>query len=77
MLVTHNRKDYLELHHAWLVWTRAWAIDQRHSRVFVLPQIVGWDLYRVADEMESIVVSRTSMMNRLLHWTPSRGWIEG
>lgn len=77
ILVTHNRKDYLELHHAWLTWTRAWDVEHRHSGVIVLPQNAGWDFYRMADEVETIVLPRASMTNRLVHWTPARGWIEG
>lgn len=38
-LVTHNGRDFRLLHHAWILWPAAWAVDPpRHATVLVLHQ---------------------------------------
>lgn len=76
IIVTHNKKDYVELHHAWLEWTAAWNVRERHSGIIIIPQNADWDLYRIANQVESIGESITSLEGRLMRWTPSSGWIE-
>jgi hypothetical protein len=76
IIVTHNQKDFVELHHAWALWTDAWNVADRHSGIVVLPHIAGWNVYRIAGELEVLVHAHESLLSRLLRWTPASGWIE-
>lgn len=75
-ILTHNQKDFVELHHAWCEWTNAWEVSERHSGVIVIPQNSVWTLRRIAHEVDDLMNWAGPMENRLFRWTPERGWFE-
>lgn len=38
ILVTHNARDFILLHQAWLRWQQAWGVSQPHHGILVIPQ---------------------------------------
>jgi len=46
LLVTHNYKDFLLLHRAWLLWSAHWQQAEPHVAVLVLEQADEADLAR-------------------------------
>lgn len=76
VIVTHNKRDFVELHHAWRSWSSAWNVSERHAGVIVVPQAANWPLRRIAREVEDVLSQANLMENRLYRWTPERGWFE-
>lgn len=76
IVLTHNERDYLELHHAWHAWTAAWGVAEQHRGVIVIPQDAGWGLHQMAEEVELVLDRTAAVENRLFRWTAEQGWIE-
>jgi hypothetical protein len=76
IIITHNQKDFVELHHAWAIWTDAWNVVDRLSGIVILPHNVEWDLYRITGELEGLLQASESLVSHLFRWTPASGWID-
>jgi Domain of unknown function (DUF5615) len=74
VLVTHNGKDFLLLHEAWLLWTQSWQVGVEHVAVLVIPQPPIWSPARAAREVADLVQSGVAQTNQLYAWQPSLGW---
>ncbi len=67
--VTHNRRDFLLLHDAWLTWTHEWRMDHRHSGILVVDQLPPADLHVAARAIHDHVSDpAASLRNALYHW---------
>ena len=82
VLLTHNERDFLLLHDAWLRWAAAWNIQPLHAGVIVLPQGQRSSAERSAREVEELLrvehdqETPARLTNQLWVWRPARGWIE-
>lgn len=82
IVLTHNERDFLLLHDAWLRWSADWGVEPHHAGIIVLPQKERWDAYRSLEEIESLLgrapqAGRVRPMTDLLwRWQARRGWFE-
>lgn len=76
ILVTHNTKDFVLLHRAWLRWTRAWEIPDQHSGILVIAQVKPRERSILAQAVMSLLSANSSRPNELWQWTFRRGWIQ-
>lgn len=74
VLLTHNERDFLLLHQAWMLWSRSWKIAPSHAGVIALPQQERWSPRRALDEIEMILTATQSIVNEFWRWKASRGW---
>ena len=69
IVVTHNRRDFLLLHDAWLTWTHEWRMVHRHSGILVVDQLPPADLHIAARAIHDHVSDPAmSLRNALYHW---------
>lgn len=71
ILITHNRRDFVLLHQAWLNWSSAWGVVTPHSGVLVVAQEPA---DRLAQEVDTFLPLIPSLTNLLYRWRPSQGW---
>ncbi|MBI2761352.1 MAG: DUF5615 family PIN-like protein [Chloroflexi bacterium] len=73
-LITYNRKDFVLLHDAWLLWSASWGVTPTHAGVLVSAQrnTVPHDL--MAAEIDSLVQSNAPLLNQLYEWRPASRW---
>jgi hypothetical protein len=79
ILVTHNSRDFLLLHNAWLHWTNAWQISQRHPGILLFPQMLAADIAQVVHDLmthEHPLYARP-IENELYTWNKEHGWVRG
>lgn len=51
VLLTHNEKDFILLHHAWSLWSDAWSVGIRHAGIVIVPQSAALNLRREVADM--------------------------
>jgi len=77
IFVTNNREDYMLLHDAWLRWTEAWHVPERHSGIMVVPQGrwygIDWTPEEIAPELTSFVLAGIEVAGLLLR-RGAHGW---
>ena len=74
ILLTHNKKDFLLLHHAWRGWTRAWGIDPSHAGIVVPLQ--DWLPEREIEEIDASLRSAEAFTNEFVAWErDARTWV--
>lgn len=73
-LVTHNRKDFVLLHDAWLLWSSEWSVSARHAGVLVAPQRSTAPTELVAAEIHALITAGPALANELYEWRPGAGW---
>lgn len=72
IFVTHNRKHFVVLHEAWMEWTGAWQVPERHAGIIVLPH--GIPARDMAREIDQFLHRAHPFANHLYEWTPHGGW---
>lgn len=70
ILITHNRRDFELLHHAW----RLWSAPITPAGILVIQQ-GRWSAAEAAEELHDFVGSGQMLTNELYGWSPSRGWV--
>lgn len=83
-LITQNSKDFEALHEAWVSWRRRWEIEveRLHGRALALSGHLGvlimphLPITMLAPAIDGLATSGVPVTDRLLSWTPERGWIE-
>jgi predicted nuclease of predicted toxin-antitoxin system len=75
VLVTHNAKDFVLLHDAWLLWSRSWNVTEAHPGILVIPQPPVWSPNRAAQELAQFFQTIISLRNELYSWQSSRQWV--
>lgn len=76
LLVTHNSKDFVLLHLAWIRWSAVWNVDPlpMHPGILVIPQtpvLVHRDAAYVLGEL---VDSGRELRSTVLSWRRQSGW---
>lgn len=66
LLVTHNRRDFILLHQAWLRWSSAWGVERYHAGVLIIPQPPEMATARTARDLTRFCQSRRQFTNELL-----------
>lgn len=74
ILVTHDRKDFIELHRAWCNWLRQFGVSVTHSGILVIPQVPPPQRDRLAREIDTLVRRQAVLENTLHTWSPAGGW---
>ena len=75
VLVSHNRQDFIDLHFAWLHWSRVWSVPAVHAGIVIIPQQV-WTLRRAAEVVDRFLARHHDLRNTLHicdregHWQP-------
>ncbi len=66
-LLTHNRKDFTELHGAWVHWPRAWglALPPTHAGILVLQHALVSSLY---EALAALLRTEPPLSNALYWW---------
>ena len=65
ILVTHNWRDFLLLHQAWLRWTSAWGVERDHAGILVIPQPPDLPIARSAHDVARFIQSGRRFHNEL------------
>jgi hypothetical protein len=73
VLITHNRSDFVLLHHAWLVWPRELGVSfPPHPSILVLDQAPVSDyttaLLKILEDIATL------QANSLYWWRSAHGW---
>jgi len=83
IIITHNAKDFVLLHGAWLRWSAAWAVTARHSGILILPQPTAAERTRGAmdvRELTRLVLDLNAVgapqSNELWQWQRGRAWVQ-
>lgn len=63
VLVTHNRRDFVMLHEAWLRWSSAWGVERYHAGILVIPQPPELPIARSAHDLSRFVKSGRQLTN--------------
>jgi hypothetical protein len=74
ILVTHNMRDYVMLHEAWLRWTSAWQVTAKHAGILSIPQSPLLALDRAVDELCAFITSGQSLPNEMYRLPPADAW---
>jgi Domain of unknown function (DUF5615) len=74
IFVTHNTKDYVMLHEAWLRWTAAWQVTAKHAGILSIPQSPLLPLDRAVDELCAFITSGRSLPNEMYRLPPADAW---
>ena len=75
ILVTHNARDFVLVHHAWRLWPTALGIGwPAHPGILVIPQPPAITIARAADEIDKSVRSGRRIANELYHLAVPGGW---
>jgi hypothetical protein len=83
-LLSHNGRDFVLLHEAWVTWRRHWtteaeqqagisAVLSRHAGILIIPTIPIRDLARILEQVADIA---RSIADRLFGWSVAGGWHE-
>jgi hypothetical protein len=73
IFVTHNRKDYVLLHHAWERWAILWKIQPAHPGVLIIPQ--AWLSERASLEVDGCIHTRPDLLNSVLESDVDGAWV--
>ncbi len=71
IMVTHNRKDFLELHGAWLTWSQEWSVAMQHPGIIVVPREeagVHWTAATIAARVQALLAEGAPRANELYRW---------
>jgi hypothetical protein len=75
ILITHNKKDMLLLHEAWLTWRVRWEATEHprasHPGILLTPHQPVLDLVRLVEEFDS---AESEATNRLFSWNAQDRW---
>jgi len=63
IFVTHNTKDFITIHDAWVRWTSAWGVKATHAGILVISQ--KWDPEQAAAEITRFLGPRTALPNEI------------
>lgn len=75
ILVSHNARDFILVHHAWRLWPRAFGVAwSQHPGIVVLPQPPTLSVDRAAIELDKFVRSGRRIGNALYHYRVTGGW---
>jgi hypothetical protein len=73
--VTHNGRDFRDLHGAWILWSEAWQAGAEHAGILIIEQRANLTVRSMGDEILRLVQEHPSPRNRL--FTFERGiWSE-
>jgi hypothetical protein len=70
ILVTHNGRDYLLLHRAWLRWSMAWRVTREHAGILLIPQPPMLPIDEAARDLSSFAGSGRPLTNELYRRRP-------
>lgn len=71
--MTINRGHLLNLHVAWLEWTRDWGIARQHTGILIIPPIGGEvSVDRVVLEITGFLNHQPPLANECYEWKPDR-----
>lgn len=65
ILVTHNARDFILLHRAWLTWTAAWSVTERHEGILIIPQGPAPTLAQI---LTTALPLATPLANTIFQW---------
>ena len=74
LLVSHNSRDFLLLHRAWLRWPPSLQVSfPLHAGIAVIPQKSRLDHERAVAVLHDLITSSPILANSFVLWKPSRG----
>ncbi len=78
IFVTHNERDFVLLHRAWVAWPRAlkiaWPV---HRGVLVIPQPPTLPIEQAASQIDAFPRTAPSLANAYYIWKRGLGWVPG
>jgi len=76
ILVTHNVKDFVLIHHAWRLWPAALGVPwPDHPGILVVPQSTERSIARTVDDLDRLVRSGRRLANEMYQLTVTGGWL--
>ena len=74
VLLTYNRRDFMILHRAWLLWPHAFGFTlPPHNGIVTIDQVEIGEQFVVVEALLS-TVSSERLLNQMLWWHPPAGW---
>lgn len=78
IFVTHNERDFVLLHRAWVAWPQElnvrWPV---HRGVLVIPQPPTLPVNHAATQIDELLQSGSPLTNAYYIWKHERGWVPG
>jgi len=75
ILVTHNERDFLLVHHAWRRWPRALSVTwPPHPGILVIPQPPQFAVEHGAEQLDRLVRSGRTLTNELYRFRMISSW---
>jgi len=75
ILVTHNARDFLLIHHAWRLWPRAYDVSwPHHSGILAIPQPPRLAIERAGEDIDRIGQAGQSLADELYRWVGPGQW---
>jgi urease accessory protein UreE len=73
-IISHNRRDFELLHDAWLRWTRAWSLGNRHLGILIISQRISH--HDNATVIDTLLSAHPNVDDQLLGYdTTSQVWL--
>jgi hypothetical protein len=76
IVITENHQDFLNLHQAWQIWSRAWRVRPlpAHPGIPTIPQLPVARLSETAGAIAQLIGSGRRYANELHQWIITRVW---
>jgi predicted nuclease of predicted toxin-antitoxin system len=77
VLATYDRDDFLMLHDARIVWSRAWGVPRTHAGIIILHPARNISVSEVARAVDDgLSMELAPVANRIFGWKRHLGWYE-
>ncbi len=84
VLVTHNRRDFVALHEAWMTWRARWELEveravgapvslSHHGGIALVPGLSSRELAVALRQFDGL---HGALDDRLFEWSREQGWRE-
>lgn len=75
-VLTLNRKDFIALHGAWLLWSHEWGVRPHHAGIVIVPQASPPEAGQVVARIHDLVRDPDKrLVNSLYEWRRAAGWV--
>lgn len=75
ILVTHNARDFILVHHAWRLWPATFGTAwPQHPGILVIPQPPEFPVARAADEIGRLIQAHGRTADELHRFEIPTGW---
>lgn len=75
VFITHNGRDFITLHDAWMRWAAAWGVTPQHAGILVIPQAMT--PITAMQEIAALLGTRRVLPNEIYAYDETlRQWVQ-